>query len=125
MPGFSVQSDDESACRVSGEAWERCLHAAESLGEIRSIMDSWGANESVLKPDLDSLCLYESLVAAFRRGDVPLVRYFLEEGVPITYTLSCDALSGVVPENKRPEILKSCISMSGISIKSHHGVLQS
>ena len=94
MPGFSVQSDDESACRVSGEAWERRLHEAESL-------------ESVLKPDLDSLCFYESLAAAFHRGDVPFVRHFLEEGVPITYTLSCDALTGVVPENKRPEILET------------------
>ena len=70
-------------------------------------MDDWRADESVLEPDLDSLCFYESLVAAFHRGDVPLVKYFLEEGVPITYTLSCDALSGAVPESKRPEILEA------------------
>ena len=107
MPGASLQSDDESACRVSSEAWEQRLHEAESLGQIRSIMNDWRADESALEPDLDSLCFYESLVAAFHRGDVPSVKYFLETGVPITYTLSCDALNGVVPENKRPEILET------------------
>ena len=70
-------------------------------------MNDWRADESALEPDLDSLCFSESLVAAFHRGDVPLVKYFLEEGVPITYTLSCDALSGAVPESKRPEILEA------------------
>lgn len=94
---------------MSGEAWERRLHEAEleSLDQIRSIMDSWHADELALEPDLDSLCFYESLVAAFYRGDVPSVKHFLEEGVPITYTLSCDALSGAVPEKKRLEILET------------------
>lgn len=107
MPEFYLQSDDESACTVSGVAWERRLHKAESLDQIRSIMDDWHADESVLEPDLDSLCFYESLVAAFHRGDVLSVEYVMEEGVPITYTLSCDALSDTVPESKRSEILET------------------
>ena len=107
MPGSPLQSDNESACRVSSEAWEQRLLEAEGLDQTRSIMDGWRAEESALEPDLDSLCFYESLVAAFHRGDVPLVKYFLEEGVQITYTLSRDALSDGVPENKRPEILET------------------
>lgn len=70
-------------------------------------MDGWRAEESALEPDLDSLCFYESLVAAFHHGDIPLVKYFLEEGVQITYTLSYDAVSDVVPEDKRLEILET------------------
>ena len=107
MPGASLQSDDESAGRVSAEAWEQRLLEAEGLDQTRLILDGWRADELALEPDLDSLCFYESLAAAVHRGDVPFVRHFLEEGVPITYTLSCDALTGVVPENKRPEILET------------------
>ena len=107
MAGSPLQSDDESAGRVSTEVWEQRLLEAEGLDQTRLILDGWRADKSALEPDLNSLCFYESLVAAFHRGDVPLVKYFLEEGVPITYTLSRDALSEVVPENKRLEILET------------------
>ena len=106
MAGSPLQSDDESAGRVSTEVWEQRLLEAEGLDQTRLILDGWRADNSALEPDLDSLCFYESLVAAFHHGDVPLVKYFLEEGVPITYTLGRDALSEAVPENKRLEILE-------------------
>lgn len=49
--------------------------------------EDWRTDELTLDPNLDSVHFAVHMMSAIEHGDIPLIKYLLEQGVPVSSTL--------------------------------------
>lgn len=90
---------------TNGDQWEQCLVNANSFDQVKSVIENWRADESALDPDPNGTNIVVSMMNAIETGDIPLIKYLLEQGVSLRSTVGLWAV-GHSPKEKRVEILE-------------------
>lgn len=101
------KDDDEQPSLASLKAyeWERRLYDAEGLDQTRSVTEKWRADESALDSDPDGTYFALPMMSTIRHGDIPLIKYLLEQEVPVDCTIGKCVVSDP-PEEKSVKILE-------------------
>lgn len=103
MQMLESREDEQASLRT--DEWEQRLYDANSLDQIKSITESWRADGSAHNPDPDGTYFAVPMMSAIRVGYIPLIKYLLEQGVPIDSTIGTWAV-GHSPEENGMEILE-------------------
>lgn len=100
----SSDDPDPDPKELKRNEWERHLVTATGLGQVKSLIENCRADESALDPDPDGTCIVVAMMGAIEAGDIPLIKYLLEQGVSLRSSVGLSAISS--PEEKRIEIME-------------------
>lgn len=75
--------------------------------------EGWRADDSALDSDIDNVHFAVHMMSAIGHGDIPLIKYLLEQGISVDSTLEKSPVGGS-PEGKMIEIMGTCINMGGM-----------
>lgn len=106
-----MSDSSDEAKELKRDQREQCLVNANGFDQVRSVIENWRADESALDPDPNGTNVVVSMMSAIETGDIPLIKYLLEQKVSLRSTVGLWAV-GHSPKEKRVEIME---------ILYHHG----
>lgn len=106
-----MSASSYEAKELKRDKWDQCLAKATGLDQVKSVIENCRADESALDPDMDGTIVVVAMMHAIEAGDIPLIKYLLEQGVSLECTVGLWAIRNS-PEEKRIEIME---------ILYHHG----